>query len=116
MVKIQKINLVLDPSPWPVSTAFSLYVLIIGLVASFHLYSHANLFIIFGFFLFISVFSLWIRDILRDAFIHRIVPILSGALRRAFILFIVSEVMFFVAFFWAFFHSSLAPVFQIGSI
>jgi cytochrome c oxidase subunit 3 len=32
------------------------------------------------------------------------------------ILFIVSEIMFFFAFFWAFFHSSLAPVFNIGSV
>jgi cytochrome c oxidase subunit 3 len=32
------------------------------------------------------------------------------------ILFIVSEVMFFFAFFWAFFHSSLAPTIEIGSV
>jgi heme/copper-type cytochrome/quinol oxidase subunit 3 len=30
------------------------------------------------------------------------------------LLFIVSEVMFFFAFFWAFFHSSLSPAFAIG--
>ena len=32
------------------------------------------------------------------------------------ILFIVSEVMFFFAFFWAFFTSSLAAVFNIGGV
>jgi cytochrome c oxidase subunit 3 len=32
------------------------------------------------------------------------------------ILFIVSEVMFFAAFFWAFFHSSLAPTVEIGAV
>ena len=32
------------------------------------------------------------------------------------ILFIVSEVMFFFGFFWAFFHSSLSPVPEIGSL
>lgn len=37
-------------------------------------------------------------------------------LRYGFILFIVSEVMFFFAFFWAFFHSSLAPTVEIGGI
>jgi len=58
MIKIQKTNLVLDPSPWPLSTAFSIYVLLIGMVASYHLYSDANIFLILGFFLFISVFSL----------------------------------------------------------
>ena len=32
------------------------------------------------------------------------------------VLFIVSEVMFFFGFFWAFFHSALAPVPEIGSV
>lgn len=32
------------------------------------------------------------------------------------VLFIVSEVMFFFAFFWAFFHSSIAPVYNIGGV
>jgi len=57
-VYVQKTNLVLDPSPWPFSTAFSVYILVIGMVASFHLYSDANIFLILGFFLFLSVFSL----------------------------------------------------------
>lgn len=37
-------------------------------------------------------------------------------LKFGFMLFIVSEIMFFFSFFWAYFHSSLAPVIQIGSI
>ena len=28
----------------------------------------------------------------------------------------LSEVMFFFAFFWAFFHSSIAPVYNIGGV
>jgi len=32
------------------------------------------------------------------------------------VLFIVSEIFFFLSFFWAFFHSSLAPAIQIGSL
>jgi len=32
------------------------------------------------------------------------------------ILFIVSEIMSFLALFWAFFHSSLAPTVEIGTI
>jgi cytochrome c oxidase subunit 3 len=37
-------------------------------------------------------------------------------LKLGFTLFIISEVMFFFGFFWAFFHSSLAPAIQIGSV
>ena len=32
------------------------------------------------------------------------------------LLFIASEIMFFLAFFWAFFHSSLGPTIEIGAI
>tara|TARA_B110000483_G_C17816115_1_gene397087 strand:- start:305 stop:406 length:102 start_codon:yes stop_codon:yes gene_type:complete len=32
------------------------------------------------------------------------------------LLFIASEVMFFFAFFWAFFAASLAPTIEIGTI
>ena len=37
-------------------------------------------------------------------------------LRYGMILFIVSELMFFVAFFWAFFHASLSPTVEIGAV
>jgi len=37
-------------------------------------------------------------------------------LRFGMVLFITSEVMFFFAFFWAFFHSSIAPAVSIGAI
>jgi hypothetical protein len=33
-----------------------------------------------------------------------------------FILFIISEVMFFFGFFWGFFHSSISPTIQIGAV
>jgi len=58
MIKVQKTNLVLDYSPWPFSTAFSVYTLVIGLVSSLHLYEGASLYIYLGFFLFLTVFSL----------------------------------------------------------
>jgi cytochrome c oxidase subunit 3 len=32
------------------------------------------------------------------------------------ILFIISEVMFFFSFFWAFFHASLSPSVELGSV
>jgi cytochrome c oxidase subunit 3 len=37
-------------------------------------------------------------------------------LKIGMILFIVSEVMFFFSFFWAFFHASLSPSVVFGSI
>jgi cytochrome c oxidase subunit 3 len=57
----------------------------------------------------------WWRDVSREgAFqgLHTRVVILG--LRWGIILFIVSEVLFFVSFFWAFFHRSLAPSIELG--
>jgi cytochrome c oxidase subunit 3 len=38
-----------------------------------------------------------------------------AGLSLGFILFIISEVFFFLSFFWAFFHSALAPTVELGS-
>ena len=59
----------------------------------------------------------WWRDIIREAVLEEQHSfIVQKGLRLGMILFIVSEIMFFFAFFWAFFHSSLAPTFNIGGV
>ena len=55
--------------------------------------------------------AVWWRDVIREAtFQGYHTPIVQLGLRYGMALFIASEVMFFVAFFWAFFSSSLFPV------
>ena len=59
----------------------------------------------------------WWRDVIREAtFEGHHTSVVQTGLRYGMILFIVSEVMFFSGFFWAFFHSALAPTVEIGSI
>jgi len=59
---------------------------------------------------------IWWRDISREsAFQGFHTKIVEEGLRLGIILFITSEVFFFVSFFWASFHSSLAPNIEIGS-
>ena len=77
-----------------------------------------------GWFLFLTGFSIilftmfcWWQDIIREATFEDCHTItVQKGLRLGVILFIVSEVMFFFGFFWAFFHSSIAPVHNIGSV
>lgn len=60
---------------------------------------------------------LWWRDVSRESSLqgyHRL-KVIRG-LRTGILLFIRSEILFFVSFFWIFFHSSLAPNIEIGSI
>jgi len=53
----------------------------------------------------------WWRDVIREATFQGFhTPVVQLGLRYGMALFIASEVMFFSAFFWAFFSSSLFPV------
>jgi cytochrome c oxidase subunit 3 len=70
-----------------------------------------------GFIALLYVLFSWWRDVVREATFedaHTIV--VQKGLRLGVILFIVSEIMFFFAFFWAFFHSSVAPAYNIGGV
>jgi cytochrome c oxidase subunit 3 len=70
-----------------------------------------------GFFLLTLISGVWWRDIIREAtFEGQHTRLVQEGLRMGMALFITSEVMFFFALFWAFFHSSLAPVPELGSV
>lgn len=63
----------------------------------------------------IIVISVWWRDVIREStFEGRHLIVVVRGLRIGILLFIVSELLFFVSFFWAFFHSSLVPVVELG--
>jgi cytochrome c oxidase subunit III len=52
---------------------------------------------------------LWWRDVIREANKGDHTPVVQLHLRYGMIMFIASEVMFFVAWFWAYFDSALFP-------
>lgn len=59
----------------------------------------------------------WWRDISREgAFQGLHSAIVELGLRWGMLLFITSEVFFFLRFFWAYFHASLAPNVELGSL
>nr|YP_010613696.1 cytochrome c oxidase subunit III [Ancema ctesia]WAR69340.1 cytochrome c oxidase subunit 3 [Ancema ctesia] len=103
-----------DYSPWPLTSAIGSMTLVTGLVKWFHNFE-MNIFILGYLIIILSMYQWW-RDIYRESTFqgnHTII-VLNG-LRWGMILFIISEVFFFVSFFWAFFHSSLSPNIDIGS-
>lgn len=66
-----------------------------------------------------SVISLiawiWWRDIIRESrFENRHTKEVVEGLKLGILLFITSEIFFFLSFFWAFFHTSLSPDIFIG--
>jgi len=97
-----------DPSPWPFVGAMSALVLAIGTL----LYMHdiTPWVLPLGFALIIYTMFVWWRDVIEEAE-HRgdHTPVVQIGMRYGMVLFIASEVMFFVAWFWAFFDASLYP-------
>nr|ALO20792.1 cytochrome c oxidase subunit 3 [Plotocnide borealis] len=104
-----------DPSPWPYVMAIGIFFTTLGLVIYFH-YSKLLL-LICGLIIIILCLIMWLKDIIREATFqgYHTKKALLG-LKMGFILFIVSEILFFFSFFWAFFHSSLSPAIEIGVI
>jgi len=106
-----------DPSPWPLVASLGCFFFTFGLVMFFHNYIGALSLTFTGFSIIIYVMYTWWRDVVREATYEgqHTFQVQKG-LRNGMLLFIISEVMFFFAFFWAFFHSALAPVSEIGSV
>ena len=100
-----------DPSPWPFVASLVLLLLVTGSVSFMHHKPHGGLMMVAGFMMVLGVMYVWWRDVIREGLSgqHHTNAVQHG-LRMGMMLFITSEVMFFVAFFWAFFNASLFPV------
>lgn len=104
-----------DSSPWPLTIAAGLLTLTSGIIKWFHLYN-INLFLL-GILIISTTAYQWWRDISREGTFQGLhTNFVVTGLRWGIILFITSEVFFFVSFFWAFFHSRLSPSIEIGNI
>jgi cytochrome c oxidase subunit 3 len=97
---------IVDPSPWPAAGGLAAFVLAIGVIAYIH--DGVSWALAPGLALVLLVMAGWWRDVIREAHRDKLhtEPVRHG-LRMGFGLFIASEAMFFVAFFWAFFFNAL---------
>ncbi len=97
-----------DPSPWPALGALSALVLAVGALLYMHDYTPWVLPI--GGAMVLYTMFVWWRDVIDEAtFRGDHTPVVQIGMRYGMVLFIASEVMFFVAWFWAFFDASLYP-------
>jgi len=106
-----------DPSPWPIVGAFSGLMLTFGAVLTMHAYYPGTFILVLGLILLLLTKMCWWRDIIREAtFESQHTYTVQTGLRLGMFLFIVSEIMFFFAFFWAFFYLSLNSTPSIGAV
>jgi cytochrome c oxidase subunit III len=106
-----------DPSPWPVTASLAALVTAIGAIIWMRSLGgggglfgmHGPWVFAIGFAGLISIAYMWWRDVVIEAHKGDHTPVVQLHLRYGMIMFIASEVMFFVAWFWAYFDASLFP-------
>ncbi len=108
-----------DPSPWPIIGAIGAFLMAVGGIGFMRYLKdeQVDLFGIpitgwwifaIGLLIVLYTFFMWWRDVVNEAEHEgHHTPIVQLHLRYGMILFLASEVMFFVAWFWAFFDASL---------
>lgn len=100
------------PSPWPIITAFSAFLLVLGIILDAH---HKGPFVLWGGIgMVLLCFFGWFRDIVIESKNQHNAVVRHG-FRWGMILFILSEIMFFASFFWAYFNASLHPTDAMGN-
>jgi cytochrome c oxidase subunit 3 len=100
-----------EPSPWPAFGSVSAFIMAVGAITwMHHSFSGAVYVLLAGTLGVLITMAGWWRDVIREAerggYHTRVVQISH---RYGMILFIASEVMFFVAWFWAYFDVALFP-------
>ena len=99
-----------EPSPWPAVGAMAGFITAIGAIMYMHEMGYGALIMTVGFLTILYTMFMWCRDVIKEAeYQGHHTPIVQLGMRYGMILFIASEVMFFLAFFWAFFDASLYP-------
>lgn len=99
---------ILAPSIWPFLGALMAFIMLLGAVLWLHDITPFLFFI--GFAGVLYVMYAWWSDVVGDAHSGDHTPVVSLGLRYGFIMFIMSEVMFFAAWFWSFFKNAMYPM------
>nr|YP_010610894.1 cytochrome c oxidase subunit III [Podulmorinus opacus]WAP91715.1 cytochrome c oxidase subunit III [Podulmorinus opacus] len=102
-----------DKSPWPLTSSMGLMTMTSGTILWFNKLNPILMFI--GITIIIMTMLQWWRDVIRESTFQGMhTKKVMVSMKWGMIMFILSEVMFFSSFFWAFFHSSLSPSVEIG--
>jgi heme/copper-type cytochrome/quinol oxidase subunit 3 len=111
-----------DNSQLPIIGALASMLLVLNIVFYLHpsdkalLHLFDNMVFQMAWFFFSTVLFAWFLTVVWESGRGYHTISVRRGLRYGMILFIVSEIMFFFAFFWAFFHVSLSPSIAIGGI
>ncbi len=106
-----------DPSPWPFIMAWSAFIMAAGFVLYMHqddyesvIFLGSGLLPLIGMMLVFAISYFWWRDVVNEAETggHH-TPVVQLHMRYGMFMFIASEIMFFVGWFWVYFDGALFP-------
>lgn len=98
---------IINPSIWPFAASISAFLMLTGAVLWMN--DITSLLFIVGFIGVLYVMYAWWKDVILESNAGDHTPVVRIGLRYGFIFFIISEVMFFVAWFWSYFNYALYP-------
>jgi len=105
-----------SPSPWPLFTSVSLFILTTATVLFMHGFQGFEYLVPVAVFNVMYVMGLWFRDVISEGtYLGNHTNAVQKGLNLGVGLFIISEVFFFLAIFWAFFHSAISPSVELGA-
>lgn len=98
---------VVGPSPWPLLAGVSAFVICTGGI----LWMHDVTYWVFVVGMMLTLYCMygWWSDVIKESHEGDHTPVVQIGLRYGVIMFIASEVMFFVAWFWSFFKHAIFP-------
>jgi cytochrome c oxidase subunit 3 len=103
-----------DVSPWPILKSFGLLSGALALVSWLTLGQNSTLLYVVVFSNIVFIFYHWLKDIVREGLAGYHTQAVREGLKLGFIIFLITEVLLFASFFWAFFHSSLNPSVELA--
>lgn len=105
-----------SPSPWPLNTSLCLLATTFSAVLSFQGFEKGIDLLFVSLISVVYCMSLWFRDVISEGtYLGNHTLAVQRGLSMGVGLFIVSEALFFLAIFWAFFHSALSPTIELGA-
>jgi cytochrome c oxidase subunit 3 len=104
-----------NESPWPLWAAIVVFFSMSRIIEYFYFFDITNLLLSILVLFWIS-YKWWLDISIEGTILGQHTSRVQTGLRWGIILFIISEILFFVRFFWAFFHNRLSPSHYVGII
>lgn len=99
-------------SPWPVIASVRGAIILAGLIVQFHRHSLSR--ILRAIRLLTLATLIWCLNVIKERQSGYHTSAVQARIKIGIVLFIISEIIFFFSFFWAFFHRRVSPAVELG--